>query len=104
MPEPREPRVRPTGAAAQKAATASDPVVAEAAREALSRGNAVDAVVTGVLVAAARSASVLLGPLQALVGGAGAGLLAVDGRVRQPGTGAPRPRGFVEGTPIPDAA
>ena len=55
-------------------------------------------------MAAARSPSVLLGPLQALVGGAGAGLLAVDGRVRQPGVGAPRPRGFVEGTAIPDAA
>ncbi|MGH7438109.1 MAG: hypothetical protein ACRENE_20695, partial [Polyangiaceae bacterium] len=69
MSERREPRVHPprAGAAAQKAATASDPFVAEAAREALGRGNAVDAVVTGVLLAAARSASVLLGPLQALV-------------------------------------
>lgn len=105
----REPRVRPLrpagpGASVQRAAAASDSVVAEAAGQALARGNAVDAVVTGLLVAAARSPSVLLGPLQALVAGGGAGLLAVDGRVRQPGAGVPRPRGFVDGTAIPDAA
>jgi gamma-glutamyltranspeptidase/glutathione hydrolase len=87
-----------------KAASASETHAAEAAREALARGNAVDAVVTGVLVAAAESPSVLLGPLQMLIGGAGAGLIAIDGRVRQPGRGAPRPRGFVAGEPVPDAA
>jgi gamma-glutamyltranspeptidase/glutathione hydrolase len=87
-----------------KAASASETHAAEAAREALGRGNAVDAVVTGVLVAAAEAPSVLLGPLQMLVGGAGAGLIAIDGRVRQPGRGAPRPRGFVSGEPVPDAA
>src|SRR5262249_21488876 len=43
-------------------------------------------------------------PVQLLVGGAGAGFLAVDGRVRQPGVGAPRPRGFVTADEIPDAA
>ena len=44
------------------------------------------------------------GPVQILVGGAGAGLLAIDGRVRQPGIGAPRPRGFMSAEEIPDAA
>jgi gamma-glutamyltranspeptidase/glutathione hydrolase len=78
--------------------------VAQAAREALARGNAVDAVVAGVLVAAAEAPTVLLGPLQVLVGGAGAGLLAIDGRVRQPGLGAPRPRGFLADEAVPDSA
>jgi gamma-glutamyltranspeptidase/glutathione hydrolase len=70
----------------------------------LARGNAVDAVVAGVLMAAAESPGVLLGPLQLLAGGAGAGLIAIDGRVRQPGLGAPRPRGFLPTEPVPDAA
>ena len=87
-----------------KGASASETHVAEAARDALVRGNAVDAVVTGVLMAAAEAPGVLLGPVQMLIGGAGAGLIAIDGRVRQPGRGAPRPRGFVAGEVIPDAA
>lgn len=82
-------------------AVASELHVAEAARDALSYGNAVDAVVAGVLVAAAESPSVLLGPLQMLVAGAGAGVRAVDGRVRQPGLGVPRPRGLLVGEPVP---
>ena len=61
--------------------------------ELLSRGNAVDAVVAGVFAAAALDASVLLGPVQMLVGGAAAGLRQVDGRVRQAGAGTQRPRG-----------
>ncbi len=87
-----------------KAAAASETHVAQAALEALRRGNATDAVVTAVLVAAAASPAVLLGPVQILAGGAGTGLVAVDGRVRQPGQGSPRPRGFLEGTPIPPGA
>ena len=79
----------------RRAAAASESHVAQAAREVLARGNAVDAVVAGVLVAAAESPGVLLGPVQLLAGGAGAGLLAVDGRVRQPGSAPPRPRGFL---------
>ncbi|HLK38091.1 MAG TPA: hypothetical protein VKU41_15120 [Polyangiaceae bacterium] len=85
-------------------AVASEGPTAEAARDALTRGNAVDAVVAAVLVAAVASPSVLLGPVQMLVGGAGAGLLAIDGRVRQPGRGVSRPRGFVPDEVIPDAA
>jgi gamma-glutamyltranspeptidase/glutathione hydrolase len=60
--------------------------------------------VAGLLAAAAESPGVLLGPLQVLAAGAGAGLLAIDGRVRQPGLGVPRPRGFVAGTEVPPAA
>jgi gamma-glutamyltranspeptidase/glutathione hydrolase len=89
---------------ATSAAAASEGHVAQAARTVLARGNAVDAVVAGVLAAAAAAPGVLLGPVQVLVAGAGAGLLAVDGRVRQPGLGAPRPRGTVTGDAVPQAA
>jgi hypothetical protein len=88
-----------------KAAAASEAHVAEAARAMLSRGgNAVDAVVAGVFMAAAESAGVLLGPIQLLAGGSGAGLIAIDGRVRQPGLGVQRPRGFLTNEQVPDAA
>jgi len=80
---------------------ASDPEVLAAAEAALVRGNAVDAVAVGVLAAAGLHASVLLGPVQMLIGGAGAGLRAIDGRTRQPGLDNPRPRGFRPEDPIP---
>ena len=70
----------------------------------LAHGNAVDAVVAGLLVAAAAEPTVLLGPVQLLAAGAGAGLLAIDGRVRQPGIGIPRPRGALSGAVIPPTA
>lgn len=67
-------------------------------------GTAIDAVMTGFLAAAAERAGVLLSPVQILVAGPSVGTRAFDGRMRQPGLGAPRPRGFVRGTPIPPAA
>ena len=79
--------------------------VAEAmAAATLGRSNAVDVVVSGLFAYAAVEPSLLLGPVQILIGGPGAGLQAVDGRVRQPGLGAPRPRGFVPSEPIPASA
>lgn len=87
-----------------KAAAASETHVAQATLDALGRGSAADAVVTGVLVAAAASPVVLLGPVQMLAGGAGTGLVAIDGRVLQPGRGVPRPRGFRPDDAIPVAA
>lgn len=87
-----------------KVAASSEAHVADAAREMLRGGNAVDAVIAGVLLAAAESPGVLLGPLQILAGGAGSGLFAIDGRVRQPGSGVPRPRGFLPDERVPDAA
>lgn len=87
-----------------RAAVAPSPEVEAAATELLRNGNAVDAVVAGVFAACALSPGVLLGPVQILVGGGGAGLRAFDGRVRQPGIGAPRPRGFRDGEEVPDAA
>ena len=86
------------------AAAASDPKALAAAREALKREHAIDAVAAGVLAACALGPSVLLGPIQLLVGGAGTGLHAIDGRVQQPGKGLGRPRGFQESDAIPDAA
>jgi hypothetical protein len=87
-----------------RAAVASNPDVARVVSEALIRGNAVDAVVAGVFAAAALDASVLLGPVQILIGGAGAGARAIDGRALQPGRGLARPRGFRNEDPVPPAA
>jgi len=87
-----------------KVAASSEAHVAAAARDALRSGNAVDAVIVGVLLAAAESPGVLLGPLQLLAGGAGSGLFAIDGRVRQPGRGVPRPRGFLPDEEVPEAS
>jgi gamma-glutamyltranspeptidase/glutathione hydrolase len=89
---------------ATRAAAASESHVAHAAREALTSGNAVDAVVAGVLAAAAGAPGVFLGPLQVLIAGAGAGLIAADGRLRQPGLHGVRPRGALADSPIPAPA
>ena len=82
----------------------SDLEVAEVGRALLSRGNAVDSVAGAVFAAGALYPSVLLGPVQLLLGGAGAGLRAIDGRPRQPGLGNPRPRGFLPSEAVPPAA
>jgi gamma-glutamyltranspeptidase/glutathione hydrolase len=89
---------------ARALATASEGSAAEVASAVLSKGNAVDAVVAAVFAAAAAAPDVLLGPVQMLYGGAGLGLRAVDGRVRQPGKGAPRPRGFTADQVVAAAA
>jgi gamma-glutamyltranspeptidase len=86
------------------AAQASLPEAVQAAMDVLPAGNAVDAVIAGVLAAAALVPTVLLGPVQLLLGGAGVGERAVDGRPRQPGRGAQRPRGFLPGQDVPRAA
>lgn len=91
-------------ASRRRAAAASQAVAAQAAADALTRGNAIDAVAAGVLAAAGESPGVLLGPIQILMGGAGAGLRAVDGRARQPGLGQSRPRGFREDDVVAPAA
>jgi len=87
------------------AAAASSGSASDAAHLALSAGgSAVDAVVAGFFAAAGAEEGVLLGPTAAIVGNTGSGVRAFDGRSLQPGKGAPRPRGFVEGQAIPDAA
>ncbi|WP_394827505.1 hypothetical protein [Pendulispora albinea] len=86
------------------ALAASQPKIVDAVMSLAPKGNAVDLVVAAVFAAAALSPSTLLGPVQILMGGGGAGLRAIDGRTRQPGMGAPRPRGFLPRDVIPEAA
>ena len=88
----------------QRAVACPSPDIDAAAEEILRKGNAVDAAIGAVFAAAALSPGVLLGPVQLLVGGGGAGLRAFDGRVRQPGIGAPRPRGFTTEEEVPASA
>jgi hypothetical protein len=79
-------------------ALASDPLVEEVARAELAASkSAVAAVVAGYLFAAGSKPGVLLAPLTLLVAGVGVGGRAFDGRLRQPGLGAKRPRGLVSG-------
>jgi len=87
------------------AALASEPEVEEAAQRELGRSNsAVAAVVAGYFVAVGAKPDVLLGPLCVLVAGIGTGGRVFDGRLRQPGLGTKRPRGFLPGVNAPDAA
>lgn len=87
------------------AALASEPEVEEAAQRELGRSNsAVAAVIAGYFVAVGARADVLLGPLCLLVAGIGTGGRVFDGRLRQPGLGTKRPRGFLPGISAPDAA
>lgn len=86
-------------------ARSNDAACEAAAAEQLSRGaSAIDAALAGYFAGAGAYASVLLGPVTLLLGGVGSGDRAFDGRVRQPGRNAKRPRGSLEGQPPPQAA
>jgi hypothetical protein len=88
-----------------RAVVASDPAVAEVATEQLAAGaSAVSAVAAAFFAAAGAHPGTLLGPVSVLVAGIGEGSRAFDGRVGQPGLGAPRPRGFQPGQPVPLSA
>jgi hypothetical protein len=90
---------------ARSAAVANDPVADEAAQEyLLAGGSAVGAVLSGFFAAAGAHSGVLLAPVSLLIAGVGAGTRAFDGRLRQPGRGTKRPRGFKPGEDIPGAA
>ncbi|HEY3595835.1 MAG TPA: hypothetical protein VGL13_18245 [Polyangiaceae bacterium] len=87
------------------AAVASEESAGQGALRVLGQaGSAADALIAGFLAAAAERASVLFAPVQMLITGPGVGSRAFDGRSRQPGLGAKRPRGFVSGEPVPPAA
>lgn len=62
-------------------------------------GSALHAVVSGFFMAAGLSRGALLGPLGLLTGGVGHGAKAFDGRAREPGLDARRPRGFTTDEP-----
>jgi hypothetical protein len=90
---------------ARSFAISNDPVAEEAAQEFLiSGGSAVGAALSGYFAAAGAHSGVLLGPLSLLIAGVGAGARVFDGRLRQPGRGTKRPRGFKAGEDIPPAA
>lgn len=83
----------------------NDSACEAASADELSRGgSAVDAVLAGYFAAAGAYPGVLLGPVSLLLGGIGSGDRAFDGRVRQPGRNAKRPRGVPEGVEPPRAA
>lgn len=86
-------------------ARSNDPACEAAAGDELAKGaTAVDAVLAGYFAAAGAYPGVLLGPVTLLVGGTGSGDRAFDGRVRQPGKNAKRPRGTLPGEEPPKAA
>ena len=89
----------------RRGALSSHPEAGAAAEAALVDGqSAIHAVVTGFFVAAASSPSVLFSPIGILSGGVGHGVHAFDGRAREPGIDARRPRGFRPDEAIPEAA
>ncbi len=76
-------------------AVASETAAQEAARAYLQAGgDALGAVVTGFFAAAGQDAGVLLGSVGLLIAQVGGGVRAFDGRTRQPGLEARRPRGL----------
>jgi gamma-glutamyltranspeptidase/glutathione hydrolase len=89
----------------RQAALATDSVAQKAAEDQLAAsGSALAAVLSGYFAAAGANAGVLLGPMALLVGGVGQGARAFDGRLRQPGLGTRRPRGFPNEAEVPEAA
>jgi gamma-glutamyltranspeptidase/glutathione hydrolase len=90
----------------QRAAVLSThPEAHEVAEEVLrDSGSAMTAALAGFFAAAGGETGVLFSPLTVLVAAGGAGVRVFDGRCRQPGLGAKRPRGFLPGEAIPGAA
>ncbi|HEY4105727.1 MAG TPA: hypothetical protein VGM44_17630 [Polyangiaceae bacterium] len=90
---------------ARALAISNDPLAEEAAQAQLGQGgSAVGAVLAGFFAAAGGYSGVLLSPLTVLVAGIGTGGRAFDGRLRQPGLGTKRPRGFQAEDEVPAAA
>lgn len=90
---------------AHRGAVGNHPVAVQAAQDfLLAGGSAVGAVLSGFFAACGAHAGILLGPLSLLVAGVGSGVRAFDGRLRQPGLGTKRPRGFLSEHEIPAAA
>lgn len=86
-------------------ARSNDPICEAAAAEELAKGtSAIDSVLAGYFAAAGAYPGVLLGPVTLLLGGTGTGDRAFDGRVRQPGKNAKRPRGTLPGEEPPAAS
>jgi len=90
----------------RRAASASnDPVAAEVAEERIAAGaSAQEAVLAAYFACAGADAGVLLSPATFITSGSTAAARCFDGRSRQPGAGAKRPRGHEEADEIPAAA
>lgn len=89
----------------RKAALATEAVAEQAALAHLTNGGgALGAVLAGFFAAAGARPGVLLGAVSVLVAGVGQGARAFDGRLRQPGLGTKRPRGFITADEVPNAA
>ncbi len=87
------------------AAISNDPIADETANEVLrDGGSAVGAALGGFFASAGDDPAVLFSPVTILVAGVGTAARAFDGRCRQPGVGAKRPRGFTTPASVPDAA
>lgn len=86
-------------------ARSNDPACEAAAMDLLAAGaSAIDAVIAGYFAAAGAYPAVLFGSVTLLLGGTGSGDRAFDGRVREPGKNAKRPRGTLPGEEPPLAA
>jgi gamma-glutamyltranspeptidase/glutathione hydrolase len=96
---------RARGDARARRALSSDAGAEGAADACLAAGGgALEAVIAGFFAAAAVHPGVLLSPVSVLLGGVGEGGHFFDGRPRQPGLGAKRPRGFEDPNAVPAAA
>lgn len=86
-------------------ALASHPAAEQAAREQLrAGGSAISSALAGFFASAGALPGVLFSPFTLLIGGIGIGARAFDGRLRQPGLGMRRPRGFRELEEVPMGA
>ena len=86
-------------------AVSDRPVAEDVAEQMLITGaSALSATLAGFFAAAGASADVLLSPLTLIFAGLGEGARAFDGRARQPGLGAKRPRGLRPEDSIPPPA
>lgn len=86
-------------------AISNDPIADETASEVLrDGGTAMAAALGGFFASAGDDPAVLFSPVTILVAGVGTAARAFDGRARQPGVGAKRPRGFTEAAAIPETA
>lgn len=86
-------------------AISNDVVIQEIAEDLLRKGRSATASALGAFfMVAAEQATTLFSPLILLVAGTGRGVKVFDGRVRQPGLGRKRPRGFLPAEAIPEAS
>lgn len=83
----------------------NDPIAAETAEERLAAGSsAQEAVLAAYFACAGADPGVLLSPTTFITSGTTSAARCFDGRSRQPGAGAKRPRGHEDSDKIPDAA